>query len=303
MEGGIHKSDVSVSSYSSLPSGTLIDHHRRSSTGNSSNPPINSSSASADNLFETKSSIKFNDEDELKNQIEENFHLTQDVLDLKMRLANAMAQIDAEKHTNRLQAEQISHLCDDNDELKCYLDQAYERIAKLERGDGNDDDINRHTDANLHQTVSCARPNEGWLRRVASTISLANNSTSSSTNVCADPQAQRKHAVSPCTTVSTQQSTMTLMERSTRRMSMLSLASSLAEEELPVSASLAERRSSMYSERRSSMYSSLSTFLEEDTECLTEGQHHKGTAAEEWLEGGVVLADTVEQMTFAARNA
>jgi hypothetical protein len=214
-----------------------------------------------------------------------------------------MAQIDAEKHTNRLQAEQISHLCDDNDELKCYLDQAYERIAKLERGDGNDDDINRHTDANLHQEVSCARPHEGWLRRVASTISLANNSTSSSTNVCADPQAQRKHAVSPCTTVSTQQSTMTLMERSTRRMSMLSLASSLAEEELPVSASLAERRSSMYSERRSSMYASLSTFLEEDTECLTEGQHLKGAAAEEWLEGGVVLADTVEQMTFAARNA
>lgn len=233
MEGGIHKSDVSVSSYSSLPSGMLIDHHRRSSTDNSSNSPIKSSSASADNLFETKSSIKFNDEDELKNQIEENFHLTQEVLDLKMRLANAMAQIDAEKHTNRLQAEQISHLCDDNDELKCYLDQAYERIAKLERGDGNDDDINRHTDANLHQEASCARPNEGWLRRVASTMSLANNSTSSSTNVCADPQAQRKHAVSPCTTVSTQQSTMTLMERSTRRTSMLSLASSLAEEELP----------------------------------------------------------------------
>ena len=288
----MHTADNSVSSYSSLPTGALINHNRRSSTGNT-NTPTNSSSKSADNLFETKPSS--NPHDELKNQLEENLYLTQEVLDLKMQLANAMAQIDAEKHTNRLQAEQISHLYDDNDELKCYLDQAYERIAELESGNRNN--TQHHANTNLCESASSTRPNEGWLHRVASTISMANNSTSSSTNLCADSQAQRKDAASPSNTVSTQ-STMTLMERSTRRLSMLSLGSSLADEELP--ASFKDRRSSMYSfERRLSMYSSLSTFREEDKE-------EKGTADDsddDWLDEGVALPDDIEQVTFAARNA
>lgn len=263
-----------------------MNHNRRSSTG-TANAPINSSSSkSADNLFEVKSSS--NPHDELKNQIEENLYLTQEVLDLKMRLANAMAQIDAEKHANRLHAEQISHLCDDNDELMCYLDQAYERIAELEKGNDSGDTQNL-ADTNLCESASSTRPNEGWLHRVASTISMTNNSTSSSTNLCADSQAQRKDAASPCNTVSTQQSTMTLIERSTRRLSMLSLGSSLADEELPAS----------FKERRSSMCSSLSTFREEDKE-------EKGAADEsedDWLDGGVALPGDIEQITFAARNA
>ena len=292
VEGAMHTADNSVSSYSSLPTGTLINHNRRSSTGTASALINSSSSKSADNLFETKpSSIPH---DELKNQIEENLYLTQEVLDLKMRLANAMAQIDAEKHTNRLQAEEISHLYDDNDELKCYLDQAYERIAELEGGNNNN--AQHHANANLCESASSTRPNEGWLHRVASTINMANNSTSS-TNLCTDSQAQRKDAASPSNTVSTQ-STMTLMERSTRRLSMLSLGSSLADEELP--ASFKDRRSSMYSfERRLSMYSSLSTFREEDKE-------EKGTtddSDDDWLDEGVALPDDIEQVTFAARNA
>lgn len=296
VEGGTHTSDSSVSSYSSLPTGTLINHNRRSSTGNP-NAPINSSSTSADNLFEVKSSSN-NPNDELKNQIEENLYLTKEVLDLKVRLANAMAQIDAEKHTNRLQAEQISYLCDDNDELKCYLDQAYERIAELEKGNDNGKS-QHHADTILHESASTASPNEGWLHRVASTISMANNPTSSSSkNLCADSQAQRNDIASPSTTVSTEQSNMTLMERSTRRLSMLSLGNSLADEELPTS--FKERRSSMYSpERRLSTYSSLSTFREEDKE-------EKGSAGESeggWLHESVALPDDIEQITFAARNA
>ena len=189
---------------------------RRGSVGRNrraSYPPINSSSASAGNLFEINSSS--NPNDELKNQIEENLYLTQEVLDLKMRLANAMAQIDAEKHTNRLQAEQISHLCDDNDELKCYLHQANNRIAQLlvAKGNGNVG-TQSHADQNLHESASSTRPNEGWFHRVvSSTISMTSSTStlsfSSSENLCADSYAQRKDTASPSNTVSTQQSFMT----------------------------------------------------------------------------------------------
>ena len=187
----------SVSLYSSS---TKLDHNWRSSTG-TTRPSINSSSTSAD-----KPSRHLHDE--LKDQIEENFYLTQEVLDLKMRLANAMAQIDAEKHTNRLQAEQISQLCDDNDELKCFLNEAYKQIADLAKRNGNDGRQN-NTEQSLHDSASSTRPNEGWLHRVATTISMVSNSTSSSSsspdNLCAD---SRKDTDSQSIIMSTIQSSM-----------------------------------------------------------------------------------------------
>ena len=230
-----------------------------------------------------------------------------------MRLANAMAQIDAEKHTNRLQAEQISHLCDDNDELKCYLHQAYERIAELEAGNASGAQGGRdRVIANLRESAAAtsssasSRPNEGWLHRVASTMNKSTSTliSSSSTNLVADNHEHaRKQTASPANTVSTQQSSMTLMERSSRRLSMLTLGSSLADEELPVS--FLERRSSML-ERRSSMYSSLSTFAEEDDCRGTRLQNKEINSAieeDDWLDGGVALPEDIAQITFTARNA
>ena len=89
---------------------------------------------------------------------------------------------------------------------------------------------------------------------------------------------------------------MSQMERSTRRLSFLSLSSSLAEEELhPPSRS--QLRSSIYSPDR--RYSSLSTSREGDME-------EKGIAKEsedDWLDEGIALPDDIEQTTFAARNA
>ena len=284
-----HTADASVYS---LPTRMPMNHRSDSNGDNAPSNSACSSSKSADHLFDMTTCSDNSDEHRLENQIEENLYLTQEVLDLKMRLADAMAQIDAEKHVNRLQAEQISHLLDDNDELKCYLHQAYEQISELER-DSNGNNACNHSCANLVESASQARPDEGWLHRVASAMKMSKSTSSfTCTNLSTDSQTQRKHTAASASAVTSNNATTVNTERAACRFSTLSI-SSLADKELPVSSN---------TECRSSMHSSLSTFRGEDTydnERLSEGQY-KGTKDHEWLDGGV---DCIEQKTFAARNA
>ena len=275
----------------SLPTRMPMNHRRDSNGDNAPSNSSCSSSKSADHLFDMTTCSDNSDEDQLENQTEENLYLTQEVLDLKMRLAHAMAQIDAEKHMNRLQAEQISHLLDDNDELKCYLHQAYEQISELGR-DSNGNNACNHRCANLVESASQAKP-EGWLHRVASAMKMSKSTSSfTCTNLSTDSQTQRKHTAALASAVTSNNSTTVNTERAACQFSTLSI-SSLADEELPVSSN---------TECRPSMHSSLSTFRGDDTydnECLSEGQY-KGMRYNEWLDAGV---DCIEQKTFAARNA
>ena len=90
-------------------------------------------------------------------------------MDLKMRLATALAQVDAEKHTNRLQAEQIGTLCDDNEHLKNELDEAHLQIIEMAQTKG----------VLAAPSIPADDKEEGWLRRVSSGMGLARSRSSS----------------------------------------------------------------------------------------------------------------------------
>ena len=162
-----------------------------------------------------------------------------------MHLATALAQVDAEKHTNRLQAEQIGNLCDDNEYLKNELDEARLQIIDMAQTKGVLAAPSTPTDDNQ----------EGWLRRVSSSMGLA-RSTSSSTL----PSTRRSSSAS-----------LQLQES----MSRLSLfKADLANEEVPDS------------EKRTSFHSSLSS--------ITEGLHTKSMTDQkndDWLDLDAVVLD------------
>ena len=145
-------------------------------------------------------------------------------MDLKMRLATALAQVDAEKHTNRLQAEQIGTLCDDNEHLKNELDEAHLQIIDMAQTKG----------VLAAPSTPADDKQEGWLRRVSSGMGLA-RSTSSSTL----PSIRRS---STCSSTSSQ------LQKSMSRLSLFT--ADLANEEVPDS------------ETRTSFHSSLSSITE-----------------------------------------
>ena len=193
---------------------------RRSSCGSPSTA-IKFSRISPKNHFSSSddsSNVKL----DLKEQINENLLLTQEIMDLKMCLATALAQVDAEKHTNRLQSEQIANLCDDNEYLKNELDEANLQIIDMTQTKGV---------LTAPPSTPADDKQEGWLRRVSSGLA---RSTSSSTLL----SARRS---STC-------STSSQLKKSMSRLT--SFTDDLANEEVPDS------------KKRTSFLSSLSSFAE-----------------------------------------
>jgi len=217
-----------------------------------------------------------NAEIELKNHIRENLLLTQEIMDLKMRLATALTHVDAEKHTNRLQSEQISNLCEENEELKKELDEAHLQTIDMKK---------KELEAFLREVATPAdqskdmcpgtdspefRDNkQGWLRRVSNGLM---RSTSSSALPATARQASQR----------------SVLENSTSRL--LLFKSDLASEELASP------------KNRTSFLSSLSSFAEEP--CTDIAGHHQKN--DDWLDldAAVVLnADRLDHNIFTARRA
>jgi len=219
-----------------------------------------------------------NAELELKNQIRENLFLTQEIMDLKMRLATTLTHVDAEKHTNRLQSEQISDLCEENEELKNELEEANLQTIDMKK---------KELEAFLREVATPADQSkdmcpgtdspepienkQGWLRRVSNGLM---RSTSSSTL--------------PGTARQTSQGSV--QENSTSRL--LLFKSDLASEELPSSPKI-----------RTSFHSSLSSFFGEPCTDVA-GRHQQKN--DDWLDldAAVVLnADRLDHNIFTARRA
>lgn len=237
-----------------------------------------STTCSASTTMSTSGTCTSNAEIELKNQIHENLFLTQEIMDLKMRLATALTHVDAEKHTNRLQSEQISDLCEENEELKNELEE-----ANLEIIDTKEKDL----DASLREVAAPADQSkemcpgtdspepienkQGWLRRVSNGLM---RSTSSSTL--------------PGTARQTSQGSV--QENSTSRL--LLFKSDLASEELPSSPKI-----------RTSFHSSLSSFFGEPCTDVA-GRHQQKN--DDWLDldaAFVLNADRLDHNIFTARRA
>lgn len=194
--------------------------------------------------------------EQLQNQIQENHHLTEEVLDLKMRLADALARIDAEQHERRLQSEQIAQLCDENDELRRHLDAA----CGLDQDQDPSEEETSSSPKPAQESSSSSRPNEGWLHRVASNMKLGSSATNPP-NPSPTPDA-------PCSSATQlpqdgSPSKHSLFTASTRRLSMLT--ADLADEQVsqPSSSKGEERRRSSMTTALSS-YSSLTSFPEGD---------------------------------------
>mmetsp|Transcript_10889 Transcript_10889/g.30573 ORF Transcript_10889/g.30573 Transcript_10889/m.30573 type:complete len:198 (-) Transcript_10889:123-716(-) len=197
-------------------------------------------------------------------------------MDLKMRLATALTHVDAEKHTNRLQSEQISNLCEENEELKKELDEAHLQTIDMKK---------KELEAFLREVATPAdqskdmcpgtdspefRDNkQGWLRRVSNGLM---RSTSSSALPATARQASQR----------------SVLENSTSRL--LLFKSDLASEELASP------------KNRTSFLSSLSSFAEEP--CTDIAGHHQKN--DDWLDldAAVVLnADRLDHNIFTARRA
>eukprot|EP00563_Minutocellus_polymorphus_P007139 CAMPEP_0181046848 /NCGR_PEP_ID=MMETSP1070-20121207/14562_1 /TAXON_ID=265543 /ORGANISM="Minutocellus polymorphus, Strain NH13" /LENGTH=271 /DNA_ID=CAMNT_0023125475 /DNA_START=54 /DNA_END=869 /DNA_ORIENTATION=- len=243
------------------------DLRRRSSTGDEKGRWAYSSSASEDNLLNTPSAHD-NLEDTLKEHMHENLFLTQEVLDLKMRLASALAQIDAEKHTNRLQSEQISNLSEDNEDLKHEIGKACQLIADMERQKKDSDDKKGDSTS-------------GWIDRVKSNIGLVPSQS------CAQSETALM-AKSPSTaSLSTRRPS--IFTTSTRRLSLL--ASDLAGEEVTFSSK---------NERRGSIFSSLSSFQEGGDMGHACNEKDQDDC---WLDTNIILNPEPEKKSVAARRA
>jgi len=191
--------------------------------------------------------------EQLRNQIQENHHLTEDIMDLKMRLADALARIDAEQHERRLQAEQIAQLCDENDELRRHLDEACGFLDPEHRSEEGTSSSPKPA-----QDPTSSRPNEGWLHRVASNMRMGPSNT--------NPTPTRDAPCSSATQLPQDGSPSkhSLFTASTRRLSMLT--ADLADEQVsqPSSSKGEERRRSSMTTALSS-FSSLTSFPEEGT--------------------------------------
>ena len=119
--------------------------------------------------------------------------LTREVLDLKLRLATAMAQIDAERHDNRLLLDQIDALQAENEELQDNLEQAHYCLVKHAC---NGAETNRPQIPEENQWENSTT--NSWLRRASSNISLdiqslahARSSTSSGSSSSASSISRR----------------------------------------------------------------------------------------------------------------
>lgn len=256
--------DTPASSASPLHSSSsakslLVNHH---SSIDNEPATIKSSSMPSKDLASTfaseSSTHTCNIKLDLEEQINENLLLTQEIMDLKMRLATALAQVDAERHTNRLQSEQITTLCDDNEDLKNELDKAHLQIIDMAQ---------IKADTSMASPLPSTDQQEGWLRRVSSSMGLA-KSTSAST-LPSSPRGRRSSSAS-----------MQLQK------SMSLFKADLATEEVPDS--------------EKSFHSSLPSFTEGGcSKSLTDQKN------DDWLDLDTVVLDSdrLEHNIFTARRA
>eukprot|EP00563_Minutocellus_polymorphus_P019912 CAMPEP_0197716228 /NCGR_PEP_ID=MMETSP1434-20131217/1188_1 /TAXON_ID=265543 /ORGANISM="Minutocellus polymorphus, Strain CCMP3303" /LENGTH=306 /DNA_ID=CAMNT_0043300557 /DNA_START=140 /DNA_END=1060 /DNA_ORIENTATION=- len=233
--------DLSNNGASSLPANIRLAN-RRSSSG------CHQSVSEGTLLANTLSAEDKLERYQCKEQMDGNHFLTQEVLDLKMRLALAMAQIDAEKHTNRLHLEQNSILHDDNENLKHELFKAYHLINNVELQEkySSEGKIDSNAASWLHQVKS----NIGLLPLQASCApSKTPRSTSPDTASLSSTSSSTNSSTSSSACSSTRSSIFT---SSIRRLSLM--ASDLEDEELTLSAT---------NERTGSVFSSLSSLQDE----------------------------------------
>ena len=187
-------------------------------------------SKSADHLFDMTTCRDNTDEDRLENQIEENLsrYISHKKFwtSSKMRLADATTQIRCREVNEPIasRAADISSWRTMTSSGTNYLHRAYEQISDLERAN-NGNIASNHSCANIFDSASQPRPDEGWLHRVASAMKMSKSTSSSftCTNLSADSQTQRKHTPALASAVSSNNATTVHNYRSHRLSVFLSI--------------------------------------------------------------------------------